>query len=453
MAYIDEAIQRYDNLLESPPYKDLEWAQALEDQLRSRHLLGPRSPVLPVLRPHFISRRQYENLAAASATLLSAIERVKRLALSTPALLARMELIPAEKMLASVDPGYPFNAVASRLDAHLNNGALRFTQFRVGTPAGVAIAQTVADIFYELPIMREFRQRYQVTKISGVRQLLDALLEAYRAYGGKEQRPRIAIVEVLPPFQTRHSDEFLLLAEYFRREGYPTEVTSPDQLDYRGGRLRKGDFVIDIVYRKVTVQEFLQHFDLTHPLVRAYREGTVCVVNSFRAELAYKRAIFDLLTDEEVTANFPAAERKAIREYVPWTRVVAPVRTTYKGEVVDLPEFILKNREKLILRPNDIAGDRHPIYGWQTDERSWERALHTALREVFVVQERVDPVIHNFPIYRYGSLTVKPMEVQLQPHVYLGSVQACSTWLSDAAAGAFSSLTGLVPTFILEGRA
>lgn len=453
MTHCQEAINRYQKLLESPPFQDLGWAEELEQRLRAKGLLGGRSPVLPVLRPHLITRRQFEDLASASTALLSAIERVKKLVLTNPALLARMELLPAEKMLATVDPGYPFSSVATRLDAHLNNGSLYFTQFRVGVPAGVATSEALTDLFENTAIMREFSQRYRLTKVSGVKHLLNALLQAYRVFGGREPKPRIAIVEVLPPFQNRHTDEYLLLAEYFRREGYPTEVLSPDQLEYRGKRLRKGDFVIDIVYRKVTVQEFLMRYDLTHPLVRAYREGTVCVANSFRAELAYKRAIFELLTDERITASFPAAERKAIAQHIPWTRVVAPVRTTYRGETIDLPEFILKNRERLVLRPNDPTGDRHPIYGWQTDEVTWERALQTALREVYVVQERVDPTVQTFPIYRYGTLLTKPMAVEVQPHVYLGEVQACSTWLSDASARTFSSLCGLAPTFILEGKA
>jgi len=41
-------------------------------------------------------------------------------------------------------------------------------------------------------------------------------------------------------------------------------------------------------------------------LKRAYRDRAVCVVNSFRSELAQKKAIFDLLTDETLTAGFQA---------------------------------------------------------------------------------------------------------------------------------------------------
>ena len=84
-------------------------------------------------------------------------------------------------------------------------------------------------------------------------------------------------------------------------------MVSPEQLEYRNGVLRRGEFTIDIVYRRIRLQEFLVRFDLTHPLVRAYKDHAVCMVNSFRAEMGAKTAMFDLLTDDAVTAKFPAA--------------------------------------------------------------------------------------------------------------------------------------------------
>ncbi|MCP5115119.1 MAG: hypothetical protein GY953_30170, partial [bacterium] len=262
----------------------------------------------------------------------------------------------------------------------------------------------------------------------------------------------IAILEFRQPFQSTTTGEFQLLAEYFRKAGYPTEVVSPDQLDYRGGKLRSEDYEIDLVYRRLTVQEFLVRFDLTHPLVRAYKDGAACVVNSFRAELAHKKAIFDLLTDENITAKFPAAERKAIRLHIPWTRVVAAAKTTYRDQKVDLPEFIMKNRETLVLRPNDVSTDQHAFQGWETDSRGWAKALRTALRDSYVVQERVEPNSVPFPLFQFGSLEMRNMKVDVQPHVYLGKVQGCSSWLTDASSSGFSTLAGLAPTFVLEGR-
>jgi hypothetical protein len=362
-----------------------------------------------------------------------------------------MELLPAEKMLASVDPGYPYLAVTSLLDTQLHNGSLQFTEYNADTPTGVAYGDALSEMFYDAPPVKEFRKRYSLTKLGGTKHLLQALLKAWKEFGGKH-KPRIAIVEFRQQFQSSESDEYLLLREYFQRAGYQTEVISPDQLEYRDRVLRKGDFTIDLIYRRVKVEEFLVRFDLSHPLVRAYRERAACVVNSFRSELAHKKAIFDLLTDETITASFPAAEKRAIRDFIPWTRVVAPRKTTYDGETVDLPEFIVANREKLLLKPNDESGENQSFHGWEMDDSAWERAVRTAMRQPYVVQERVESCVETFPVYNYGALEMRSMRVDLHPHAYLGKIQGCSSWVTASDASAFTSMAGIAPTFMLEPR-
>lgn len=452
MTQLGEAVARYHKLLENEPYKDLGWAQALQDQMRERNLFVSGRPVSPVLRPHFLSRRQYTNLVKAADAMMGAINRAEKMALGSAPLLARMQLLPAEKMLAAVDPGYPFLAVTSLLDTHLNNGTLRFVDYHADTPAGVAYGELLADIFYDAPPVKEFRKKYKLSKVSSGRHLLGALLKAFKEFGGKQKKPRIAILEFRQPFQTAETGEYALLAETFRRDGFDTRVVSPDDLEYRNGVLRAGDFEIDLVYRRVKVQEFLIRFDLSHPLVRAYRDHAVCVVNNFRSELAQKKAIFDLLTDETVTNQFPAAERKAIQDFIPWTRVVRAGKTTYNGKSVDLMEFIQKKRERLILRPNEENGELHSFRGSETDEAGWEKALRQATRNPYVVQETTDSVREIFPVLQYGSLQMQEMRVDVQPHSFLGKVQGCSTWLSAVGPAGFSTTAGLAPTFILDSK-
>jgi hypothetical protein len=451
MTQLGEAIARYHKLLESDRFRDLEWAESLRQQMQDKHLTSGGRPISPSLRPHLITRRQYTNLVKAAEALFGAIDRVKQLALSNPALLARMEMLPAEKMLAALDPGYPYFAVTSLLDTHLHNGTLHFTDYNADTPAGVAYGEALADLFYDAEPVKEFRKRHTLAKLGGTKQFLQALLKAYKEFGGKKS-PNIAIVEFRQPFQASESTEFILLREFFAKNGYPTEVIPPDQLEYRNGVLRRGDFTVDLVYRRVKAQEFLVRFDLSHPLVRAYREGKVCVVNSFRSELAEKKAIFDLLTDSTVTASFPLTERKAIREYIPWTRVVSATKTTYHDEAIDLHEFILKNREKLVLKPNDGSTDQHSFRGWEMDDTAWERALKTASRSPYVVQERIAPIAEAFPMYRYGEVEMREMNIDVHPHAFLGKVHGASTWLTPAAPSNFSSLSGLAPTYILESK-
>lgn len=451
MTQLNEAIARYHKLLDSEAHRDLAWAVALEEKMNAQRLTIAGRPISPVLRPHFVSQRQYANLVKAAEALYSAIDRVEKTALSNPSFMSRMEMLPAEKMLASVNPGYPYMAVTSLLDTHLNNGSLHFVGYTADTPAGVVYGEALNNLFYDSEPVKEFRKKYKLSKLGGTKPLLQSLLKAYKEYGGKKS-PNIAILEFRQPFQASESSEYQLLTELFRRENHPTEVISPDQLEYRNGVLRKGDFQIDLIYRRVKVSEFLVRFDLTHPLVRAYREGAVCVVNSFRSELAQKKAIFDLLTDETITAGFPAAERKAIRDYIPWTRVVGAKKTIYRDKTVDLLQFILANREKLVLKPNDDSGDRNSFLGADLDDSAWERALKVASRSSYVVQEVVEPVKALFPMHRNGRVEMQEMQVDVHPHSFLGRVNGCSTWLHAVGASKFSTVAGLAPTFILESK-
>lgn len=451
MTQLGEAIARYHKLIESPAYRDLSWAMEVQEKMVAGHLTAGGRPITPFLRPHFLSRRQHQAMIRSAEALFSAIDRIKQVALASPALLARMELLPAEKMLSAIDPGYPFLAVTSLLNTHLNNGSLRFVHYNADTAPGVAYGEALADLFYDCPPVREFRRRYRLEKVGGTKHLVRAVLRAYKEFGGK-QKPHIGVLEFRQPFQTADSGEYGLLNEIFLREGLTSQVVSPDQLEYKGGVLRHGNAVIDLIFRRVKVQEFLLRYDLSHPLVRAYRDRAVCVVNSFRSELAHKRAIFDLLSDESITAGFPAAERHAIREHIPWTRVVSARRVKYQDREVDLPEFILQHREKLVLKPNDDTGDHHSFRGWELDSAAWERALKTAFRYPYVVQERVEPVIAPFPLFRYGQLEIRDFQVEVHPHAYLGKVQGCSSWLFDERPGGFAAVSGLAPTFILESK-
>jgi hypothetical protein len=450
MTQLSEAIARYHKILENDPSKVSAWTKQLREQMESRNLVAAGRPVSLVLRPHFLSRRQYINLVKTAECLNSAIDRARSLALSSPALLARMELLPAEKMLAALDPGYPYPSITSLLDTQVNNGTVHAMSCSTDLPSGVVFGEILADLFYDAPPVKEFRKKYRLSRVGGAKPLINAILKAYKDFGGKK-KPRIAIVEFKQPFQTGDSQESLLLAGLLRDNDFEAEVVAPDQLDYRNDRLYRGDISFDLVYRLVSAHEFLLRFDLMHPLVRAYRERKVCIVNSFRSEVSRKRSLFHLLTDEEITKSFPAAERNAIKESIPWTRIVAQTKTTRGTKKnVDLPEYILKHRDKLILMPNDDSGEQQSYEGWSTDEAGWERALKIALRHPYVVQERVAPMPIEFPVDQYGDVVLRELNVDVQPVAFLGKVLSCSSRVS--AASGFSTIAGMAPTFILEQK-
>jgi hypothetical protein len=453
MTQLDEAISRYHRILESEPYRDLRWVKNLQDEMEARQLSAGGRLLCPFLRPNFVTQKQYDNLVKTGEALISAVDRMLRTALASPHLLSRMQLFPAEKMLAAIDPGYEMAEVSAQLDLQIQNGSLHVMQYNADALTGAAWSEGLSDLFYDCPPVKEFRRRYNLTRVGGKKPFLSALLKAYKMFAanfGTKPKPNIAILEFRDP---TGSSEYEIYRDYFRAEGFQTELVSPDQLEYRNGVLRSGTFDIDLIYRRISVQEFLLRFTLNHPLVQAYRDHKVCIVNSFRSELSHKKAMFALLTDETLTAKFPIHERKAIREHVPWTRVVKSGKTQYHEETIDdLIEYIKQNREKLVLRPNDEYSDMHSFIGYEHDEGSWARAIREALRAPYVVQERVKPARTVFPLLNYGHLEFKEMQVDVQPQAFLGKVAGCSSYVSSSGPGSYSPASGFAPTFIIDPK-
>jgi hypothetical protein len=460
MTQLDEAISRYHRILESEPYRDLRWVKNLQDEMEARQLSAGGRLLCPFLRPNFVTQKQYDNLVKTGEALISAVDRMLRTALASPQLLSRMQLFPAEKMLAAIDPGYEMAEVSAQLDLQIQNGSLHVMQYNADALTGAAWSEGLSDLFYDCPPVKEFRRRYNITRVGGKKPFLSALLKAYKMFAGSGfaakpapaalNKPHIAILEFRDP--TGRS-EYEIYRDFFRAEGYQTELVSPDALEYRNGVLRSGAFDIDLIYRRISAQEFLLRFTLNHPLVQAYRDHKVCIVNSFRSELSHKKAMFALLTDETLTAKFPINERKAIREHVPWTRVVKAGRTQHRDDTIeDLLAWIKENREQLVLRPNDEYSDLHSFIGYEHDEGSWARAIREAQRSPYVVQERVKPARTVFPLMSYGHLEFKEMQVDVQPQAFLGKVAGCSSYVSSSGPGSYSPAAGFAPTFIIDPK-
>ena len=103
MSQLDDAIARYNRLLENGPCRDLGWVDDLHKRMEEEHLSASGRLICPFLRPNFITRRQYDTLVKTGESLICAIDRMQRMVLASPTLLARMELLPAEKMLAAIE--------------------------------------------------------------------------------------------------------------------------------------------------------------------------------------------------------------------------------------------------------------------------------------------------------------------------------------------------------------
>jgi uncharacterized circularly permuted ATP-grasp superfamily protein len=248
--------------------------------------------------------------------------------------------------------------------------------------------------------------------------------------------------------------EFELFKDYFESQGCTSLICSPDELEFSGGRLIYKGVEIDIVYKRLLVNEYLPIIDEFPALVDAYRAGAICMVNNFRSKLVHKKAIFAVLTNERYANLFNEAELAAIHAHVPWTRKFREEKTVYQGAEIDLVEWTRANSQKLVLKPNDDYGG-HGIYiGWNSDENQWNEAIQVALADGdYLVQERVQTSKEIFPyVDESGQVKMEEQLVDLDPLLFDGKVGSAFTRLSSSELANVSSGGGMVPTFIIREK-
>jgi glutathionylspermidine synthase len=444
------AIAQYHQLLAADKTLSPVVLEKLREAMRARRLTYGNRPIGVALRPHLLERKQFDRVTAAAELIGRALERIAAAAVQSPALMTQLGLTEAEQKLAMIDPGFTGAAVTTRLDGFVHQADIKFVEYNAENPSSLSDQQGLNRLLFELTAMSIFAQRYRLQEFSPVERLLTTLLATYREWNGAAGVPNIAILDWknLPT-----ANEFILLRNHFAARGVPTIICSPDELEYNGNRLRCGDFEIDLVYKRIIIHEFLARYDETHPLVRAYANHDVCLVNPFRCKIIHKKASFELLTNEAHENWFTSRERKAIASTIPWTRRMAHRRTTHNGRRIELVDFVRKNRAKLVLKPNDDYGGHGVFLGPRLRESAWDNAIATALSSDYVVQEAINLCPEDFPVFNESGWKLQPMFVDTNPFLFSGQVCGAMVRLSDSPIVNVTSGGGETGFFVIKGQA
>jgi hypothetical protein len=425
----ERAINDFHNLLAADQALSAELLDKLRNVMRANRLVYGERPIGVSLRPHLLEESQFAALVQSAQHIGSALEKVAAAALQSPDLMRHLGLTERELKLAQVDPGIPFAAITTRVDGFVKGDEIRFVEYNAENPSSLSDQEGLNRILFEVPAMATFAQRYRLRQFSAVERLLEALLETYGEWSGHRQAPNVAILDWkdLPT-----SNEFVLLRNHFATHGIRTLICGPEDLEYAHGRLRAGDFQIDLVYKRILIHELLGKFDDKHPLIQAYLNRDVCLVNPFRCKIMHKKASFELLTDDAQQSRFSRPEREAIQRCIPWTRRVTDDRVMRDGRSIKLLDFIRRNRRHLVLKPNDDYGGRGVYLGPHLDESGWDDAIATALAGDYVVQEAVDLHREEFPVFGETAWQLQPMFVDTNPFLFRGLVCGAMVRLSDS---------------------
>jgi hypothetical protein len=436
---LQDAIDRYHALLE--PDVAAATQHQIDAYLREHDLFFGERPLTTVLRPRLITPAQYAQMQQGCSLIGAAARRLAAHMLDDATLRRRVGLTDLEEQLVQMQPGYAEPSAHSRMDTFLtvDGTSFQFVEYNAESPAAIAFQDELSAMFLATDALRAFQERYDVADLPGKPHMLETLRRTWQEFSGGTGEPTIAIVDWAGlPTKT----EFTLFERFFRQHGMPTYICTPDELAYQDGQLTlrvqgsgQTPVPINIVYKRVLTSELLDHYGqgfLQHPLARAYADGNLCMINSFRAKLMHKKMIFGLLSDEALAPLFAADEREAIARHIPWTRAVEPGETRYQGERVDLLPFITSNRERFLLKPNDEYGGKGIVIGWECSENEWAAGLKEAARSPFVVQERVTIAYEGYPSLIDGQVQVISRLVDSDPFMFGNETHGCLCRLSTA---------------------
>jgi len=451
-------VESWDALLRPLVKKSRALPRKFLEEVRAAKLTFGKRVHCPFLRPVFLSPQDEERVRTVAETIAALAERLTSAALEDSSLFEQFHLRPAEERLVRLKGGYPPASVASRLDAFLLPDSLKFTEYNGESPAGSGYSETLSDIFRALPVMQEFKQRFAVHSYPLSAKLLDALVNTYVDWGGTTKRPQMAIVDwkEVPTWS-----EFEILKERFERMGIPVVLADPRELQFDGKRLLAKGKTIELLYRRVLMNDMVARPKECEAIVKAYEAGAVCVANNFRCKIPHVKAFFAVLTDEKNARFFSVQERELIRQHVPWTRVVADAKTEHYGESIELPAFIRKYQKNLVMKPSDEYGGMGVTLGWEADRKHWERAMEQAMaggklakeHGCWIVQERIPMRREIFPHIGKGNrVEFKDMLVDFAPYLFRGKVAGYLTRLSSTGLANVTSGGGQVPSFRVEPK-
>lgn len=453
-----DPVEYWDELLRLVVKKSPGLPKDFLEEVRAAKLTFGNRVHCPFLRPVFLSPQDEERVRHVAEAIAAMAERLTSAALQDVSLFEQFHLRPEEERLVRLTTGFGPASTASRLDAFLLPESLKFTEYNGESPAGAGYSESLSDIFRKLPVMELFQKRFEVHSYPLSAKLLDALVTTYVDWGGKTSRPQMAIVDwkEVPTWS-----EFEILQERFERMGIPVVLADPRELEFDGKQLAAQGKTIDLLYRRVLINDIVAKPAESEALVKAYAAGVVCVANNFRCKIPHVKAFFAVLTDEKNAGYFSPEERDLIQRHIPWTRVVADVKTEHDGEPIELLKFIRKNQKNLVMKPSDEYGGMGVTLGWEVEKKDWERAMEQALpggkaakaHGSWIVQERIPMRRGQFPhIGKGNGLDFRNMLVDFAPYLFRGKVAGYLTRLSSTSLANVTSGGGQIPSFRVEPK-
>jgi len=290
-----------------------------------------------------------------------------------------------------------------RGDFILSPSGLKCVEYNISAGIGGWQIAILESLYLNTPVIAQFLQEYQVKTLN--KNLNSILLEHLLINAVKKFSPgsscnEINIAIALPNY--RKSADQIMIEKHFNQ-------LYNHILHLKYSHLQGEAIICDFLHFNIedgcifyedkrihVLVEFYQG-DVPPEITDVFKRGNILLFNGPITGLLVNKLNLAILSESEDSDLFTLAEREVIKKYIPWTRKLTAGKTRFDGQTFDLQDFVLSNREKMVLKPAEGLGGDDVFIGHCTPRAQWEELIKNAAGERnWVVQEYTESFPYLF---------------------------------------------------------
>ncbi|QDU98729.1 circularly permuted type 2 ATP-grasp protein [Lignipirellula cremea] len=412
--------------------------EAANNAMREQRIVVTKNKQVEVaLSAVLLSEESNRRVGAFTERLHGVVEQVLDTVVETPGLMAEVFTDHARLFsLLAGTRGCATRQVVSRYDLALEPaGRLRVMELNTSCPGGYMVAEAVSIVtlrgLERLGAGLQIEERH----IGCVLQedVVDAILAVEDAAGIEE-----GAIGVLTD-ENELTFELDLLAAAFRRRLRDVYLGDARKLEYRDGRLYGDGRYLSAVYNKFRIstphsqnhcwrEGFEHRYDA---LLQAQRDQNVVFINNlYGMAIAEDKSLLALFHHPAIRAALSEDDLAFVDEHTPWTARFVPGLADYRGEQIDLIEYVRQRREQFVVKPANEGRGFGVVVGRFATEQQWAEACQFDPACPCIVQEFVHTQELPVICQREGRVTAESMFLTLGAAVVRGRFQGIISRIS-----------------------
>lgn len=398
MSY-NEISRDYINLIKSNPEAYIEDYRKIQGQVGNSTAIYKGQPVPFLYNPMFFSKEDMENFSDIGEAIIRIGNIVMDGYINNPEFRKKFKYSKDLEELILTDSGYDINYPIGRFDIfYKDKDNFKFCELNTDGSSAMNEDNTLARILLGSKACKDFSDFYELEYFELIDSWVEKSLEIYKTWNGKDKidKPNIAILDFM---ESATSVEFQLFKESFERSGYRAIIADPVDLEFRDGKLYRGDYRIDMVYRRIVTFEAIERLDEIKDFIAAYKAGAFCSIGSFKSQLIHNKIIFKILHDEDSLNLLTKEDQDFVKNHIPYTREFIGGDEVFN--------HVVGNKDKYIMKPLDLNASRGVYVGRDLSQEEWESRLRDSFNSDYIYQEFVLPYRREFVVIEDDKIEVE----------------------------------------------